>query len=203
MAITTSLGICNLALSNIGISQISSLSDTDKVSVECNLRYEPARDAVLREHDWGFARVREDLVTTASLGTSISIDGWDYVYQYPEKCLAARKIYNSAGSPVLEFETRYDSASDTRIIVSNEEDAQLEYTYQHTNVELYDPMFISALAWRLAAELALPLRAVPELQQLCFNSYRYTLGYAKALDGNEVGKNPSADDDNPYLSARD
>ena len=55
------VGICNIALNNIGDEKISSLSDNNDRARACDLRYEDVRDAVLRAHPWNCATTRVEL----------------------------------------------------------------------------------------------------------------------------------------------
>ena len=51
----TKTEICNMALSHIGTKRISTFGETTVQGRHCTDLFVPARDFVLRDHDWGFA----------------------------------------------------------------------------------------------------------------------------------------------------
>lgn len=67
----TEVSICNMALSRIGHTTISALSDANDAARQCNLHYEPSRDGLLRAHPWNFAMKRTRLITQAETAKSI------------------------------------------------------------------------------------------------------------------------------------
>ena len=79
--------ICNLALLQVGAQTINALTDATTEARYCNQLYEYSKDAVLRAHNWNFAKKRVELGLLSGTYTN-----WLYSYQYPSNCLAARKI---------------------------------------------------------------------------------------------------------------
>lgn len=65
---------------------------------------------------------------------------------------------------------------------------------------MFDPQFIDALAYRLATELAVPVKGNGQMSQAMHQLYMYKLGQAKALSSNECYKKP--DQTNTFVSAR-
>jgi len=203
--------ICNIAISRIGARTIQSLSDNAKEARECDRHYDFARDAVLADHDWGFARKR----LTLSLLTD-TFSGWQYAYVYPTDCIKARKIYDGTGAYTgtsydidsdrvvqignVEYEIASSEDKDYRMILTDKESAELFYTARITDANLYSPQFISALGFRLAAELAVPIRSDSKLAQLMLDSYVRELGRARMIDANEDYKKP--DEINSFVEAR-
>jgi len=53
--------------------------------------------------------------------------------------------------------------------------------------ELFDPTFVNAMAWRLAADLAFPMTNDPNLTIAMLKAYEQTLSSAKTLDSVEDG----------------
>lgn len=69
----TEVSIANMALSRVGQhNQIAALSDSNEAARQCNLHYEPARDALLRAHPWNFAIKRTKLITSAETAKTIT-----------------------------------------------------------------------------------------------------------------------------------
>lgn len=177
--------ICNLALSHLGDDRISSLDDPTRQGRTCKLHYAPARDAVLRDHPWNFATSRESL----ALLTGVTAVGWNYVYAYPSDCLFAREIWQET-EQVNPTPFEIIRKGDKRIIVTNQEDAVLEYTVQVTDTTQFDPLFVDALSYKLAAELAMPLtRSVP-ITQAMLSLYMNRVAQATTIDSREGRKDP-------------
>lgn len=68
----TEVSICNMALSRVGHTTITALSDANDAARQCNLHYEPSRDALLRSHPWNFAVKRTRLITQAETAKTIT-----------------------------------------------------------------------------------------------------------------------------------
>ena len=204
--------ICNLALSRIGARRIQSLTTQSKEAIECNLLYEFALKSTLEAYDWGFARKR---VVLAELSEDYT--NWDYAYQWPIDCLAPRYIIDEDGSYTgtsydidrdrdvkvgkVEFVHASNSTLSGRVILTNKEDAELVYTAYTEVANLYSPMFIEALAYKLASELAQPLRGKLEWQQTMLNNFQSIIEMAKASNANQEEKKPQAE--NSLLDSRD
>jgi hypothetical protein len=69
----TDVSIANMALSHVGQhNQIAALSDSTEAARQCNLHFEPVRDALLRSHPWNFAVKRVRLITQAESTKNIT-----------------------------------------------------------------------------------------------------------------------------------
>lgn len=171
-----SVGICNLALSRLGAYSINSFTEVTKEAKFCNAIYEPVRDSLLRDFDWNFANRREELALLTE-----TYSGYDYAYAYPSDCLKAIKIYNAntgysmSGSfydaslahttpNKIEFEIAINDDLSQKIILTNQEEAELFYTAKVENPNLFDPLFVTAFSYSLAAELALALKGSTKMQ---------------------------------------
>lgn len=182
------LDICNLALSHVAAYPIQSLDERTKEARECKRLYSVARDAMLEAHDWGVARKREALALLAD-----TYSGWDFAYAWPVDCLAPRKIYDpsEANNTVpLKFEIGVNDALNRRIILTDEEDAELIYTAKITDANLFTSMMVDALGFRLAADLAIPLRSDSRLQEKMMNQFLARVISAQASSANSEEKQP-------------
>lgn len=204
--------ICNLALSRVGARRISALSENTKEARECNKIFADTRDAVLAAHDWGFARKHATLATVATP----TYPGWDYAYAYPVDCLAARRIKDDTGSlsqvaynsdeeryrnvGKVEFEIRATAALDGKVVLTNQDDAVLIYTARVTDPNVFSVEFIDAFAYRLASDLAVPLRADTRKSDTHFRKYMLLIGSAKASSANEGYEKP--DSGSSFVNAR-
>jgi len=187
--------ICNLALSHLGDDRINSLDDATRQGRACKLHYAIARDAVLREHPWNFATSREYL----ALLSGVNPAGWSYAYAYPSECIFAREIWQEV-EQLAPTPFEVIRVSGQRRIVTDEVDAVLEYTAQIADPTQFDPLFIDALSYKLAAELAMPLtRSVP-ITQAMLTLYANRMAQATTIDSREGRKDP--EHPNAFITAR-
>jgi hypothetical protein len=181
------VSVANMALTRLGGRSIASLDEGSRESILANTFFDLSRDAVLREHHWTFASRRRVLARVDSVLTG---SGWAYVYGYPTDCLAVRWLYN----PVVDGDSiPYEVTSDargTRVILSDLGDAVLIYTARHTDMGRCDPLFIEALSWKLASEIAVPLSQDRSLAKMAFEQYRMVLSQAHTADANEGQARP-------------
>jgi hypothetical protein len=77
----------------------------------------------------------------------------------------------------------------SRLIYTNEEDAQVEYTSAITDPAEFDPLMVSALAWKLAASIAPALSRVAGIATMCLQMYEVDLSKAEARALNESQPN--------------
>jgi hypothetical protein len=175
--------ICNMALGRIGVrSLITSFDDDQTAQAEaCRTYYEEARDGVLEDFAWPFAKATEDLALLAD----VTSDEWAYAYAYPEDCVAARYIPTGLRNPNAEdlvpYEIADNGTGDASVILTDEEDAALVYT-------------------RLAAELALAIPGKTDLEQAMRQRYLLAIAHAKANARNEV--QPDQPQDSETIRAR-
>lgn len=191
--------ICNMALTRIGQNQfIDSIDEQSKAAELCALHYELCRDEVLQAFPWPFAEAR---VFLADIGSPAQT--WQFRYRYPVDCLEARYI-SVPGIEKPRAEQRIPfkvvNAAGGRAILSNQEQAELVYTVRVEDTTYFPPMFVSALAWRLAAELAMGLQARPENYASALQNYQLTLSQAQALAFEESEEGPAPDSE--FIQAR-
>jgi hypothetical protein len=103
-------------------------------------------------------------------------------------------IVNSLGDdqPKIRFEVARN-ASSTRVILTDEEQPQIFYTFLAEDTADYDPEFVMAFSYVLGARMAVPLTGDPDLANSLFQQARSVLNSAWASDSNE-GIEPSIPD---------
>ena len=95
----TPTDICNMALAFIAKGRISSMDEQTEQGRQCKLFYEITKRDLLRNYTWGFAKKIDKL---AELTQSEKNPYWVYIYSYPQKCVAVRKIFDKdTGREVL------------------------------------------------------------------------------------------------------
>lgn len=167
-------GIVNLALSRIGVKGIANLSEQSQQAIAANASWQYIRDEVLSAKDWYFAKKR---VALAQNATSPAYN-FDYAYTLPADFLRLCKQDSSDASVfpsgyyaedsitgqvlIQNNYTAYkiEAISDgTLCLVTNYDnssyDIYINYIAKITDVTKFSPQFISALAFRLAAELSI------------------------------------------------
>lgn len=186
----TQVGIINLALSYIGQKAITSISDGSVQQVEVSKVWDFALRETLRAYNWGFAKVQAALTVTTAYTPVV----YSYAYVYPANCVAIRKVNEETKIDEAisgKYEVMYDVTNSAQRIVTDIKDAYIEYTYLVETVTLFDSFFVSALARRLAAELAIPLNGDKEMgkeQTAVFNnliSDAYRHNAAESLETHE------------------
>lgn len=99
----------------------------------------------------------------------------------------------------VRFELGVDAA-DTRIILTDQDQAVAEYTARVTNPTLYTGKFTSVFAWALAAEIALPLAKTVEYSRNAAAMYEKELNEEIAKQMNE--EKQDALPDSEFVRAR-
>lgn len=166
--------VCNLALSYLGESPISSLDpavDSSVTASLCARFYTTARNDLLGRRPWTFATRRKVLSAVASDWAQ-----WDYAYGVPADCLRPQAVQVTDSDddyalvatdwltpsdvqtsptqlPKVVFTIEQD-ADGNRVLYTDLQDASLRYTAKVCDVSLWPAWFTKALAWLLAADLA-------------------------------------------------
>jgi hypothetical protein len=182
--LTTEAQLCNIALLRTGERQtIDSLEEATEAARACKSLYAPARDACLEDHQWSFATKRVVLAETTQ-----TRDGWTYAYAMPSDCLVPRYIYaglrNPAPASRIRFAVELNDAGDGSLLLGDFEAAgyPLVYTARVETVALFTPLFVDALAWRLAIDLALAITVKPQVGLAMRQGYQQALNRAIASD---------------------
>lgn len=187
----TDVSICNMALARIGVSTfISNLNEASNEARVCALFYTDVRDRVLRDFPWNFAKKR---VTLADAGTPPA--EWAFKYGYPSDCLKARYIAtpglrNPRNDQRVPFEVANEGGQ--RVIYTNQDAAELVYTYRVSDPTLFDAMFSSAVAYLLGSEIAMPLSVKSDVAKAARDAYRLEVltAAAHSMDEQQEGPEP-------------
>jgi hypothetical protein len=191
--------ICNIALRQLGYDRrIGNIWEGSKASKILLDIYAEARDALLREGDWGFAErnVTLTLLKQAPAYGYIPPTVWDpalypplpwqYEFAYPGDCLKVRALkLTPLFLPVMDpapvvFRIVNDNAfvPAQKVIVTNAGPATvLTYTAQVTDMTTWEPNFVEALSGTLAKQAAPALAAMSQSQ-----------AEAAKLEGAEAGR---------------
>lgn len=166
--------ICNIALQRIGQRPIQSVDENSNEAYTCRTFYDQARLSSLRSHPWNFALKSQLLALLED-----AEDDWTYAYQLPSDCLRAVKIVISAGLDPAAFEVR------GAMLLTDQEDAKLQYVYNLEDPSLFSPEFTEALTYRLASDIAVPITGRVDYMQSMMQGFMTSAAKAGASDGNE------------------
>lgn len=173
----TKVNICNRALATLGIkARITSLTEDTETARKCNLIIDDVIDEVLRAYNWNAATAR------AALAQEAETPAFGYAYQYalpagpdPPYCLR-----------VIQME---DEDSEFRIegrkLLTDEATAKILYIKRITDVNEMDSLLKSAIAARIAAELAFTMTNSNSQQEAAWNLYTAKLQEAFEIDAQE------------------
>jgi hypothetical protein len=171
--------ICNVALQRVGVTAtIDRLDQRIKEAMVCNQVFEMTRRKVLEETPFPFSRKFSLLAQSGSTPLK-----WRYRYVYPNDCLHIRSIFPNVGEgydpSILRRVARershpYELAlddTDEKTILTDIENAIIEYTVDIANPSRFTSAFDSMFAWALAGEIALPLSTDVKFASNAFGMY--------------------------------
>lgn len=189
--------IAKLALQHVGDRfDISSMTEVTPEAEQVNLIFNDTRDALLRQHPWNFAK---KFLSPATLTGTVP-GGWTFMYLYPTDAVRILGITNPLGRGMTPIEFEIARYGTNRVVLTDQEDAELIYTARITTTEDFDPEFVMALSYQLAAKLAMPLTGdrgiAGELEKLA-TIYCNSAWETDASEGIEPAK-PEAD----WITAR-
>ena len=180
------INICNLALTRIGGNQIKiihDLNDSGEEARVCARLYPHLLSNMLRRHPFGFALVEKPLALLA-----IHPDKkLAYEYAYPTDCLQLWQVGVEGHMDdyrLPDYVVGYGVAG--RVIGCALERAVARYSVDVNDPNRFDPLFADALAWALAAELAIALQNDKQNFQLLTERAMVATALAMGSDANEA-----------------
>lgn len=174
MPSATKVDIWNRALDRIGETEaIEDEADDRLAAAVCRRHYDDCVGEVLEDFPWPFAKKQGQLAELAGAGRA----GWTHTYALPADFVAPRAILVGglrvgleAAETRVPYELQSNDAGDGQVLVTDVDLADadaFEYTARIEVVAAFPRLFVNALAWRLAAELALGVRKDPKLAGSC------------------------------------
>ena len=176
--------ICNAALGKLGQDiTIAAMTEATKHARAFNRCFARVRDYVLADYEWPFATKFVAMSPDAQEAI-----GWSYRYAYPADCLNALAVCTEQGARLAARSTGFGVPCDDRFVLpradyavvhgeqstgiaTDLEDAYLIYVARIEDVARFPPLFVEALACRLAIEVApviaseIGLKLGPALEQ--------------------------------------
>ena len=195
--------ICNMALAAVGSKAF--IESIDEASTEANVVrtfWNAARDAVLRAHDWPFARKRAMLSLITADESELPTE-WGYCYGYPGDCAKMRFIEDGfsvrSAEDAIPFIIGLHGGA--RCIYSNQEEAYARYTSRVEDEAIYPPEFIEALQYDLASRIAVPITGKRDILDDIIKLRAYALAVAIAASSNEEAY--GGEPDSSLIAARE
>lgn len=148
------LDICNLALARLGDeANVVSINPPDQSAMAsyCAKFYPLSLSAALDDHNWGFAT---KTVTLALLTNSNTL--WGYCYALPSDTINVIALFDvtTVGDGNQQDFSVESDVNGNGVIYTNQANALLKYSAYVTNTAQFPPLFVDALAWKLASNIA-------------------------------------------------
>jgi len=192
----SNVDICNLALTKLGHNTIVSFTEDTENARRCNRIFDYCKREVLRAYTWTFATKIEPLNELSGE----EILNYEYVYSVPVNCLYIIAVYDENKTEINEYKKLLTPNSNVECIATNTYQAYLEYVLDINDPNLFDSVFVSALVFRLAGELATITTGKEQLSAQFLQQYEYVISKAKRLNSQE--KNETKYENSRYLDER-
>ena len=196
--VNAAIDIINLALLKLGLKSLDNIDEDNLRARTARGTYASIRNDVLRSHPWNFALVRK-VASSSTLPTG----SWDFDWAFnkPSGVLAVHAVEGQSAQCGDEWTIEGD------LILTNLNSGTTDGPYLNTicidrvtNVTKYDASFIDALAERLQAEWAEPLRQVTTLAEAKMLTSETKRKSAYSNDGKEA--TPRAIQSSTFINAR-
>ena len=194
------IAICNMALRHLGAAEVLSLAQNTREADLCLRAYPHARQTLLGMHHWAFATRYLYLAPVAEAVTPATkvlvqaspATGLAHKYRVPVDCIAVQRLVPECFFAVGEGGYVYTNAAP----------AQAAVTVCITDATLYPPLFIDALAYRLATSLAVALVNSVRLEAIMAERFSAAFEAARLADAVQGGHAPQAAEQDPWLQVR-
>ena len=177
-----SITACNLALGELRAAPIVDIAEGSLEARECARYYPQALRVLLERHDWAFTNRRAAL---AELADNDRAAEWAHAYVLPATCATPLRLVAPDGGAA-------DFVVENRTLYTQLADAVLEFAASDVTDGEMSGLFVDALAYALAARLAVPIRDSREIKGQLLQQAEIAFQRAVAEDRN---RQPEHDDD--------
>ena len=192
------IDIVNRALTKLGERHITSLGDDVKAARAASSLYDIVRDAEIAAHSWNFAKKRDKLSAEAAKPEF----GWSFQYLLPADCLRLLQL-GSWPQPVMSDyvngENRQYVLEGGRILTNLGPTLNIIYLWRETEAGVYPPVFVEALACKLAVEMAEILSGSGSKRQMAWEEYEQAVKMARKI--NAISQPPQMVQDDTWMLA--
>ena len=190
--------IVNRALSKLGETPITSLGDPVKAAKLAASLYGIVRDDVITSHTWNFAKTRVMLPAEAKTPDF----GWKYQYLLPSdnlRVMEAGPWPQAVMDDYIGGERRSFVLEGGLLLTNHGPALNLIYLRRVTDVGLYPPSFIEALACKLAVEMCAALTDSNSKREMAWREYDMAIKQARR--NNAIGLPPQPVQDDTWMVA--
>jgi len=166
-AVSTEVGVANLALQRVGAKAITAFSGTDRNSITVNLAFYDVCNEVQRTFPWACLIGRTVLDTSAADNSSFA-----FTHSLAATVLRVLEI---DGDPAVKFRI------EGPLLYTNKETGYFRSVNSSATVTGWDSLLVSAIEARLASKIAVKIAQDKELAQMMFQEYIMVLGIAIKL----------------------
>jgi len=199
-------GICNIALSHLGSSlEIANIETERSAEAKaCRRFYADALLESLRDFPHPYLTVINPLALVADL-RSVAGSEWYFSYRYPADCSKAIRIPSGIRNDNNDSRIPYRIISDSTgpLIMTDMENATLEYCQKSDSPDKWAPDFVMAFSLLLAFYISPRVTAGDpfKLGERAYRAYVLSISKSKA---NAVGEQQAEKEpDTDYIRARD
>ena len=172
-----------MALTELGAGKINNyLTDISEKAVNCRLFYEPTVDEVLRSHEWNSAIWYQSLAEVASTDDNYLLtdtDEWTYQFQLPTDPFCLRPL------EIPDYK-KYDYEIVSGYLLTDLSAVVLKYIRKLTDPTMFDPLLVKAIAYKLAAAMAVKITGSGRERSNMLILYGLQLNRAKDINGRET-----------------
>lgn len=193
--------IANFALIKLGSgSKITSLTDNSVAARAMNAVYDLVRKSELRARYWSFALKR------AKLPASATLPAWGYTLAFPLpadflRIVQVNEFYLTPA--LLDYNTADASAfaiEQGQLLCNYTAPLSIRYVFDATDEGTFDPLFVSALASRLAYETCEQITNSTSKRQAAADDYKAAIRAAGVTSA--IEKPPALVGDDSWVMAR-
>lgn len=166
--------IFNRALSEVGDLRVAVDTELTGQAKACNAAWTTVLEELLVEHPWNFAKIYKTLTR------EIATPEWRWTYSFvlPPDYLTIREVELQRDD--------WEVVANKKLYSNTEGPINISYTANITDTTRYSPGFVTALGYRLAAEIVEELTQSNTKKQDVFAIYERRLKKAKRQDGREA-----------------
>jgi|SRR5882672_1796074 len=172
------VGICNIALTALGETPITALTDPVKRAILCSARYDDVRRAVLRGHPWNCARK----VANITSADPAPVAGYSFAYPLPQDFM---RMVEFTDDPIAAWDVVGD-----KLYADDGPPLAITYIFDLQDPSKFDPLLVQAIGYSLAVELAQPLTQSPTKQQAAMTMLQEKMGMARTVGSQENSVKP-------------
>lgn len=192
--------ICNRALIKVGAGQITSITDNTKAARILSSLWDTVRKSELQKRFWNFALQRTTLPALADTPAW----GFGYQYQLPTDFLKLQQINDLFIAPgMADYRSSDDSAwaiEGQSILTDFGAPLKIRYVRDITDTGLFDPLFVEAMACKLAVEACYAINQSRDGVRQAQDDYK--MAVKEAALSNAIAKPPQGLLDDSWMMGR-